>query len=114
VVLVRRVWGHAHFHGRLWHCTPIDKKAWKKAHSGRRLRPSFQAVLISRLIPGYVFPHYVLFENVQAISNDGNPDAQPNAAFYMLHMAYDTAVPGGQSNTTDPTNSIVTLAGLPL
>jgi hypothetical protein len=52
--------------------------------------------------------HYTLFENVQAISNDGNPDAQPNAAFYMRHMAYDTAAPGGQSNTTDPTNCIVT------
>lgn len=47
-------------------------------------------------------------------SNDHNPNARPESAFYMLHMAYDTAVTGGQSNTTDPTNSIVTLAGLPL
>jgi hypothetical protein len=70
--------------------------------------------LISRLIPGYVFRHYVLFENVQSASNDHNPNASYDSAFYMLHMAYDTAVPGGQSNTTDPTNSIVTLAGLPL
>jgi hypothetical protein len=66
-------------------------------------------------VPGYVFPHYRLFENVQTNSNDFNADTQPNSAFYMLHMAYDTAVPGGQSNTTDPTNSIITdLAGLPL
>jgi hypothetical protein len=47
-------------------------------------------------------------------SNDYNPNAKLNSAFYMLHMAYDTAVPGGQSNTTDPTNCIFTLAGLPL
>jgi hypothetical protein len=65
-------------------------------------------------VPGYVFPHYTLFENVQSISNDGNGDARPESAFYMLHMAYDSAFPGGQSNTTDPTNCIVTVAGLPV
>ena len=70
--------------------------------------------LIMRHYQGYVFPHYALFENVQSASNDHNPNARPESAFYMLHMAYDTAVTGGQSNTTDPTNSIVTLAGLPL
>jgi hypothetical protein len=75
-----------------------------------------RAVVTGRLpaVPGYVFPHYTLFEDVQAISNDGNGDAQLHSAFYMLHMAYDTAVPGGQSNTNDPTNCIVTIAGLPL
>ena len=88
-------------------------------HSGGSTTPSTGLLwpLAGRLpaVPGYVFPHYTLFENVQAISNDGNGDAQLHSAFYMLHMAYDTAVPGGQSNTTDPTNSIITdLAGLPL
>jgi hypothetical protein len=66
------------------------------------------------LIPGYIFPHYILFEDVQVTSNDYNPNAELNSAFYMLHMAYDTAAPGGQSNTTDPTNCIAALAGLPL
>jgi hypothetical protein len=65
-------------------------------------------------VPGYVFPHYALFENVQSISSDGSPDAQLNSAVYMLHMAYDTAA-GVPWNTTDPTNCIVTAAtGLPL
>ena len=75
-----------------------------------------RAVVTGRLpaVPGYVFPHYTPFENVQAISNDGNGDAQHASTFYMLHMAYDTAVPGGQSNTNDPTNCIVAIAGLPL
>jgi hypothetical protein len=75
-----------------------------------------RAVVTGRIpaVPGLVFPHYRPFENVQATSNDYNPDAQPNSAFYMLHMAYDPAVPGGHSNTTDPTNYIATLAGLPL
>jgi hypothetical protein len=71
--------------------------------------PALQA-----LLPGYQFPHYRLFENTQITSSDYNPNAQPDSAFYMLHMAYDTAAPAGQSNTTDPTNCIVTLSGLPL
>jgi hypothetical protein len=65
-------------------------------------------------VPGYVFPHYTLFENVQSISTDGNPDARPESAFYMIHTTYDTAA-GVPWNTTGPTNCIVTAApGLPL
>jgi hypothetical protein len=91
---------------------------WLVGHSGGSTTPStgLWSLAASRLFQDtrYAFPHYTLFEDVQAISNDGNPDAQPTSAFYMLHMAYDTAAPGGPSNTTDPTNCIVTIAGLPL
>jgi hypothetical protein len=71
--------------------------------------PALQA-----LLPGYQFPQYRLFENTQVASSDYNPPAPPDSACYMLHMAYDTAAPGGQSSTTNPTNCIVTLADLPL
>ena len=84
-------------------------KSRHRKHRGSRTRWSQRCT-----VPGYVFPHYTLFENVQSISTDGNPDARPESAFYMIHTTYDTAA-GVPWNTTDPTNCIATAAsGLPL
>ena len=54
------------------------------------------------------FQYFHLFENVQAISNDGSANTfatSPNACMFVLHMAYDTNVP--HNNTTDPHPCII-------
>jgi hypothetical protein len=56
-----------------------------------------------------LFPNYTLFENVQALSNDGNDTATNISAFYMLHIAYDITTT--HNNTTSPVGCFVTSAG---